>query len=197
MRLSDGWKETSENLLQLPLLAADGKPRLTDCANTETLLRIIQSIPSPKAEPVKLWLAKVGAQHLETLERVTVPALSSPIAEAWTRERPEDGDLLGRAEFLERMAMVYRQQASLEARVRALETAARGYEARLDNLEMRLDAVEKAQTALPELLDLLHPEQLSPEHQTIVRRWVNDLAHLTGWHIRDRLGTGERRGAAG
>jgi hypothetical protein len=186
MRVSDGWKETSENLLQLPLLAADGKPRLTDCAGTETLLRIIQSIPSPKAEPVKLWLARVGTSHLEA-ERGPVemptPAPASPIASAWVTGRPADGDLLGWAEFLERMALVYRQQASLESRVRYVETASQGYERRLDTLELRLDAVEQSQQQLPELFDLLRPDQLSEMHQTMVRRWVNDLAHLTGWHI--------------
>src|SRR5215831_2155519 len=98
------------------MMAADGKQRRTDAADTETILRIIQSIPSPKAEPIKLWLAKVGAQHLETPERVTVPAPTTPIAEAWTTNRPADGDLLGWAEFLERLAIVYRQQASLDSR---------------------------------------------------------------------------------
>ena len=45
---------------QLKMLAADGKPRLTDVATAETLLGLVQAIPSPKAEPTKLWLAKVG-----------------------------------------------------------------------------------------------------------------------------------------
>jgi BRO family, N-terminal domain len=186
MRVSDSWKETSENLLQLPLLAADGKPRLTDCANTETLLRIIQSIPSPKAEPIKQWLAKVGADNLEAERRpvrMPAPPSASPIAAAWVTSRPADDDLLGWAEFLERMALVYRQQASLEARVRYVETASRGHESRLDAVELRLDAVEQSQKQVPELLDLLRPEQLSPLHQTMLSRWVNDLAHLTGWHI--------------
>ncbi len=47
------------------MLAADGKNRLTDAADTEIMLRIIQSIPSPKAEPLKLWLARVGYERLE------------------------------------------------------------------------------------------------------------------------------------
>ena len=85
--------------------------------------------------------------------------------------------------WLEKLALMYRQQASLEARVRSVEIAAGGYETRLESSELRLDAVEKAQSTLPELLDLLKPDQLSPLHQTMVRRWVNDLAHLTGWHI--------------
>ena len=50
---------------QFKLIAADGKMRLTDCANTEQLFRIIQSIPSKKAEPFKIWLAKVGAERID------------------------------------------------------------------------------------------------------------------------------------
>lgn len=49
------------------MLAADGKMRLTDCADTEGLLRIIQSMPSPKAEPFKLWLAKVGYERMQEI----------------------------------------------------------------------------------------------------------------------------------
>lgn len=52
----------------LKLLAPDGKMRETDCANTEGILRIIQSIPSPKAEPFKRWLAKVGYERIEEIE---------------------------------------------------------------------------------------------------------------------------------
>jgi len=54
--------------LQLKLLAEDGKLRETDCANTKSLFRIIQSIPSPKAEPFKLWLAKVGYERVQEIE---------------------------------------------------------------------------------------------------------------------------------
>ena len=55
------------------MLAADGKPRLTDVATAETLLRLVQSIPSPKAEPIKFWLAKVG---YERMQEMADPALS-------------------------------------------------------------------------------------------------------------------------
>ena len=60
--------ELSTICRQLKLESADGKKYLTDCASTEGLLRIIQAIPSPKAEPFKLWLAKVGYQRLEEIE---------------------------------------------------------------------------------------------------------------------------------
>ncbi|MBL1280111.1 MAG: Bro-N domain-containing protein [Fluviicola sp.] len=64
----EGYNELYENIVQLKLEAPDGKLRETDCADTEGLLRIIQSIPSPKAEPFKRWLAKVGYERLQEIE---------------------------------------------------------------------------------------------------------------------------------
>lgn len=61
----EGFIELSENIGQLPLPGADGKLYRTDVANTETLFRIIQSISSPKAEPIKRWLAKVGFERIQ------------------------------------------------------------------------------------------------------------------------------------
>ena len=49
------------------MVAEDGKSRLMDVASTETLLRLIQSVPSPKAEPIKLWLAKVGYERIQDM----------------------------------------------------------------------------------------------------------------------------------
>lgn len=60
--------EVYEKIVQLKLTAPDGKQRLTDVADTEQLLRIIQSIPSKKAEPFKLWLAEVGRQRIDQLQ---------------------------------------------------------------------------------------------------------------------------------
>ena len=62
---AEGADELLTNCKQLKLKAADGKRRLTDVANTEQLLRIIQSVPSKKAEPFKMWLAEVGREHIE------------------------------------------------------------------------------------------------------------------------------------
>ena len=64
-RLKEEGNETVTNCHQLKMAAADGKKRLTDVADTEQLLRIIQSIPSPKAEPFKLWLAQIGRERIE------------------------------------------------------------------------------------------------------------------------------------
>ena len=66
--IKEGYNELYENIVQLKLQAPDGKMRETDCADTEGLLRIIQSIPSPKAEPFKRWLAKVGYERIEETE---------------------------------------------------------------------------------------------------------------------------------
>ena len=66
--IEEGYNEVSENIGQLKLLANDGKKYFTDCANTETTFRIIQSIPSPKAEPFKRWLAKVGYERIKEIE---------------------------------------------------------------------------------------------------------------------------------
>lgn len=64
-RLKEEGNETVTNCHGLKMTAADGKKRITDVATTEQLLRIIQSIPSPKAEPFKLWLAEVGRERIE------------------------------------------------------------------------------------------------------------------------------------
>jgi len=66
-RLRKEGSESVTNCHQLKLEAADGKKYLTDVANAETLLRLIQSVPSPKAEPIKLWLAKVGYERMQDM----------------------------------------------------------------------------------------------------------------------------------
>jgi hypothetical protein len=67
-RLKEEGNETVTNCNALKMQAADGKMRLTDVADVNQLLRLIQSIPSPKAEPFKMWLAKVGQERLEEIE---------------------------------------------------------------------------------------------------------------------------------
>lgn len=86
---AEGAFQLLTNCQQLKMTAADGKKRLTDVANTEQLLRIIQSIPSPKAEPFKLWLAEVGRERIEetidpelTIDR----ALETYLKKGYTRE---------------------------------------------------------------------------------------------------------------
>lgn len=88
-RLKDEGNETVTNCHQLKMIAADGKRRLTDVATTEQILRIIQSIPSPKAEPFKQWLAQVGAERIdETIDpELTIDrALATYLKKGYTRE---------------------------------------------------------------------------------------------------------------
>lgn len=66
-RLAKEGSETVTKCNQLKLPAEDGKMRLTDVADVETLLRLVQSVPSPKAEPIKLWLAKVGYERMQEM----------------------------------------------------------------------------------------------------------------------------------
>lgn len=93
-RLKDEGNETVTNCNALKMTAADGKKRLTDVADTEQLLRIIQSIPSPKAEPFKLWLAQVGRERIEetidpeqAIDRALETYLKKGYSEEWVHQR--------------------------------------------------------------------------------------------------------------
>ena len=93
-RLKDEGNETVTSCNQLKMTASDGKKRLTDVADTEQLLRIIQSIPSPKAEPFKLWLAQVGRERIEetidpelTIERALETYLKKGYTREWINQR--------------------------------------------------------------------------------------------------------------
>ena len=82
-RLAAEGSEVVTNCYQLKMTAPDGKQRLTDVATAQTLLRLVQSVPSPKAEPIKLWLAKVG---YERMQEMADPALSLDRArETWQK----------------------------------------------------------------------------------------------------------------
>ena len=93
-RLKAEGNETVTNCHGLKMTAPDGKKRLTDVADTEQLLRIIQSIPSPKAEPFKLWLAQVGRERIEetidpelTIERALETYLKKGYTREWINQR--------------------------------------------------------------------------------------------------------------
>lgn len=67
-KLKNEGSELSERIGQLKMLAPDGKMRMTDVADTEQIFRLIQSIPSPKAEPFKLWLAQLASERLDEMQ---------------------------------------------------------------------------------------------------------------------------------
>ena len=93
-KLATEGSELYEKIVQLKMTAADGKKRLTDVADTEQLLRIIQSIPSQKAEPFKLWLAQVGRERIDetidpelTIERALETYLKKGYTREWINQR--------------------------------------------------------------------------------------------------------------
>ena len=91
---SEGAVELYEKIVQLKMTAPDGKKRLTDVADTEQLLRIVQSIPSPKAEPFRAWLAQIGRERIEetidpelTIERALETYLKKGYTREWINQR--------------------------------------------------------------------------------------------------------------
>ncbi len=93
-RLLKEGNETVTNCNRLKLLAEDGKMRFTDVADTEQLFRLIQSIPSPKAEPFKEWLAQVASQRLDemqdpelTIDRALEQYIKLGYSESWINQR--------------------------------------------------------------------------------------------------------------
>ena len=91
---AEGANELYEKIVQLKMLSSDGKRYKTDVANTEQLLRIIQSIPSPKAEPFKVWLAMVGKERIEetidpeqAIDRALDTYLKKGYSEEWIHQR--------------------------------------------------------------------------------------------------------------
>lgn len=93
-RLKDEGNETVTNCNGLKMLAPDGKMRLTDVADTEQLFRLIQSIPSPKAEPFKLWLAQIASERIDemqdpelSIDRALQQYLNLGYSENWINQR--------------------------------------------------------------------------------------------------------------
>ncbi len=160
---SEGFYELLAKCQQLKMRSSDGKNYRTDATDTVTMLRIIQSIPSPKAEPIKQWLAREGAKRLEEQAHPLDPADAS--AERETMRKPErDASLLVWADYFEQMATLYRRQYAFEAQLQATqddieehserleehgewldEHAQRleGHDTRLDDHDAQLDAVQR------------------------------------------------------
>ena len=94
IRLKKEGSELYENIVQFKLMASDGKLRLTDVADTEQIFRIIQSVPSPKAEPFKLWLAQVGNERIDEIndpeigiDRLMETYLRKGYSKEWINQR--------------------------------------------------------------------------------------------------------------
>jgi hypothetical protein len=172
-RLQDeGFREVLAKCQQLKMEAPDGKKRETDAGDTETILRIIQSIPSPKAEPVKQWLAKVGAKRLQEAQPLDAAQTSMEVSTI-TKPLP-DAPALSWAEYFEQLATLYRRQAAYEAQLAYVD-------ARLDGLQDEVESLHEVVRLVPELLERLGPQTLSPEHQSTTQEMVKRLHDLTGY----------------
>ncbi len=99
-RLKEEGNQTVTNCHGLKMLAPDGKMRMTDVADTEQLFRLIQSIPSPKAEPFKLWLAQIASERIDerqdpelTIDRALEQYLQLGYSENWINQRRNHSQL--------------------------------------------------------------------------------------------------------
>ncbi|MFA5366938.1 MAG: BRO family protein [Dehalococcoidia bacterium] len=162
-------KEGSESVTKcnrLKLLAADGKSYLTDVADPETLLRIIQSVPSPKAEPIKLWLAKVGYERIQdmsdparSLDRAREYWKQHGRSEKWIQQRMmgqetrnkltdywKDHDVKGEGEFAVLTNIIHQEWSEVSVKqhkeLKGLKT---------QNLRDHMNEAELIFTALAEL----------------------------------------------
>jgi hypothetical protein len=174
---SEGFSQLSEKIGQLKMPSpADGKMYATDAADMETTLRIIQSVPSPKAEPIRQWLAKVGAREIEQAARpIPVDTAALPV------KPPIDAPAVAWAEYHEAMAALYRRAHAIETTLADHDAQLAEHDAEIEALHSRVESVEEVQRhILPELLERLGPRTLSIEHQHTVQQGVRHLADLLG-----------------
>ena len=137
MKEEENAHETVTKCHALRMTAADGKQRLTDAADAETLLRIIQSVPSPKAEPIKQWLARVGAQRLDTMTR-PIDAIQAH-AEAQTMTSPgPNAPLQEWLGYHEQMAAFLRRQLAYETQLADAQAQLNEHDERLDDHDAQL-----------------------------------------------------------
>ena len=176
----EGFRELAAKCRQLKMRSTDGKMRQTDAADTETLLRIVQSIPSPKAEPIKQWLAREGAKRLDTITRpIGAAQLSTQIA---TLAKPApDAPAALWAKYYEQLAALYYRQAAYEEQLRVIDARVSEHDSQLGELHSRVESLEAGQRLLPELLERLGPQTLTPEHQATVKAMAARLHEVAGF----------------
>jgi len=175
----EGFVQLLEKIQQLRMKAADGKQRLTDAADTETLLRIIQSIPSPKAEPVKQWLARVGAKRLDEVTQ-PLPASNAATAIVTIPKPAESAPATVWAEYYEHLAVLYRRAAAYEAQLAYVDAKLEEHDEQISWLQDRMEGVEEGMRLLPEILERLGPQTLTPEHQSTVKNMARRLSEISG-----------------
>ena len=197
----EGFREVFDKIEQLKMKAADGKQRKTDAGDTWTMLRIAQSVPSPKDEPIKQWLAREGEKKLTELAHPVDPAEARD-----ARSRVPMPDLnasgLEWAAYHEQMATLYRRQYAYEAQLEAAqeqidehgerleghdewldEHAQRleDHDAQLGDMQRDIADLKAGQQQLPDLLQRMGPQTLAPAHQAQVKALAVRLHDLGGF----------------
>jgi BRO family, N-terminal domain len=175
----EGFTQLAAKCRRFKLRAVDGKLRETDVADTETILRIIQSVPSPKAEPVKQWLARVGAKRLDEATRPLEAAQASTAIAAVTKPAPDAPATLW-ADYHEQLMVLYRRQAAYEAQLAYVDAKLEEHEEQIGELHSRMETVEEISRLVPEILERLGPQTLTPEHQATVKAMATRLHELGG-----------------
>jgi BRO family, N-terminal domain/ORF6C domain len=176
----EGFAQLAAKCRRFKLRAVDGKLRETDVADTETILRIIQSVPSPKAEPVKQWLARVGAKRLEEATRPLEAAQANTAIAAVTKPAPDAPAALW-ADYHEQLMVLYRRQAAYEAQLAYVDAKLEEHEEQIGELHSRMESLEEGQRLLPELLARLGQQTLTSEHQATVKAMAGRLHDLAGY----------------
>jgi hypothetical protein len=176
----EGFREVSAKCRQLKMRSADNKQRETPAADTETPFRIMQSIPSPKAEPVKRWLARVGAERLDIVTRPLDTAQASTDVAALPKPAPDAPAVLW-AKYHEQLAALYYRQAAYEEQLRVIDATLTEHSEQLGELHSRIEGLEAGQRLLPEILERLGPQTLSLEHQATVKAMAGRLHELTSY----------------
>lgn len=189
VRLKKEGSQLATNCSQLKLTAADGKKYLTDVADTEQLLRLIQSIPSKKAEPFKLWLAQVGSQRLDQLQdpelsieqamldykrlgysdnwinqRLKSIEIRKELTDEWTKHGLQEG-----AEFAFLTDVIYKTWADKTAKEYKQHKGLKKENLRdnMTNKELVMNML--AELSTKEISEAVNPQTL-PEHENVAKR---------------------------
>lgn len=183
--LAEGATQPYENIVRLKLRAPDGRQRETDAADAETLLRIIQSVPSPKAEPVKQWLARTGAQRLDEVSRSALDPAEVSTALTAVPKPAADAPTALWARYYHTLGSLYERQALYEQRLLTVEVRLTEHDSAIVGLNDRIESVEAmTRQVLPDLLERLAdlgPQTLTPEHQATVKAMVSRLHEVGGY----------------
>lgn len=210
-RLREEGSEVVTNCHQLKLVSSDGKKYMTDVADTETILRLIQSIPSPKAEPFKVWLAKVGYERIEETEdpelafdRAMRTYLRKGYSKDWINQRLKSIEVRKELtdEWLERGVREGKDFAILTDEITKAwsEMSVKKYKEfkglkkenlrdNMNNLELVLNMLAEASTTEisknKKPLGLVQNKRIAKEGGTVARKARNELEKRTGKSVVD------------